>query len=90
MGNCDITCYSLCFLWGAFYPFKNSAGAQSILDELFEEKMFLNSFLSPSLQRHSNKSQRQDCEKKIAATEKNSVLSVLDAFLLAWSGKQTR
>lgn len=64
MGNCDITCYSLCFLWGAFYPFKNSAGAQSILDELFEEKMFLNSFLSPSLQRHSNKSQRQDCEKK--------------------------
>lgn len=88
MENCDIT--ACVFLWGAFPPFKNSAAPQSILDGLFDEKMFLVLFFSCLCPFSSTQIKtRGRIVKKIAATEKNSVISVLDAFLLAWSEKQT-
>lgn len=77
-------------LWGTFSPFKNSAARQTILDGLLEEKMFLVLFLSYLFPFSSTQIKaRGRIVKKIAATEKNSVISVLDAFLLAWSEKQT-
>ena len=74
----------------AFFPFKNSAAPQTTLDELFEEKIFFVLFLSCFFPfRNIEIKARGRTVEKIAATEKNSVISVPDAFLLVWREKQT-
>lgn len=90
MGFCDITCYSSCFVLGAFFPSKIALPLTVTWMSFLRRKRSLFYFFLASFPSVALKSKPEaGLRGKIAATEKNSVISVPDAFLSAWSEKQT-